>query len=345
MIDYIKNYPYIIFQGLDGKYNYGYNLETKEWKGIHGAIKTLPFKKIFSSDELSYDFKEFIIRFSKIFDMYYPYKNIIMNIPAFQLYSLEKYFYSKDMYIFLEENKDKEFESRLSFEYNFIEFFAKKNSFIIPHWVFKRIGDWYYTDLFDFISKYQKNIKAKNLFNKVFSSTGYIYNGYIKTIITQIDEYITLCNLLEVPMETGDFFRNYDNVLKIKESRNREVEEIIFRKSQKEKKLFFEDENFTIIIPTTYKEIQKESEILHNCLGAYEWNQYLSQGKRKVVFIRRKENSDESYIACDIDKYGDIHQFLKKGNQHISKEKDGKEIFNFKDNYQNYLSSIWNAED
>lgn len=345
MVDYIKNYPYIIFQGLNGKYEYGYNLKTKEWKGIHGTIKNLPFKKIFNKDELLWNFEDFIITFSKFFDIYYPYKNVIMGLRTFEIEELEPFFQSKDMYTFLEENKNKEYQDKCDFKGDFIEFIAKKNGFIIPHWIFKKIETFYVDDLFNFIEKYKNNIKVKNLFNKIFSSTGYFYNGYTNTILLQINEYITLCKILKVPMETGDFFRNYDNILKIKESRKKEVEETFFKNSQEEKKLFFEDKNYITVIPMTYKEVQKEGEILHNCLGQDEWNNYLSQGKRKVVFIRKKENPDESYIACDINNYGDIQQFLKKNNNSISIEKDGEDIFKFKNNYENYLSSIWNMED
>lgn len=345
MVDYIKEYPYIIFQGLNGKYEYGYNLETKEWKGVRGTIKVLPFKKIFDSNELMWDFQEFIVEFSKFFDMYYPYKNTTIGIPAYKLSRLKKYFYSKNMYSFLEKNKDKKYYDDTDFINDFTEFFAKKNDFIIPHWVFKRARGEYGNKIFDFIEKYQDNPKVKNLFNKVFSSTGYFYNSFTDIILTQIDEYITLCKGLNVPMETGDFFRNYDNILKIKEGRERQVEETIFKKSQEEKKLFFENENFTIIIPTTYNEVQKEGEELHNCLGGWEWKNYLSQGKRKVVFIRKKDNQSGSYIACDIDRYGMICQFLKKCNIQINKKEDGENIFDFKEKYQEYLSSIWNEED
>lgn len=345
MVDYIKQYPYIIFQGLNGKYEYGYNLETKEWKGVRSTIKVLPFKKIFNSNELTYDFQDFIMEFSRFFDLYYPYKNIIIKIPAYQLYNIKQYFYSKNMYSFLEKNKDKKYCDSADFVNDFTEFFAKKNNFIIPHWVFKRARGTYGNKIFDFIEKYQNNQKAKNLFNKVFSSTGYFYNSLTDIILQQIDEYITLCKVLNIPMETGDFFRNYDNILKIKEERERQVEEIIFKNSQKEKKIFFENENFTIIIPTTYKEVQKEGEELHNCLGGCEWKNYLSQGKRKVVFIRKKDNQSESYIACDIDRYGMIRQFLKKRNIQINKKEDGENIFDFKEKYQEYLSSIWNEED
>lgn len=345
MVDYIKQYPYIIFQGLNGKYEYGYNLETKEWKGVRGTIKVPPFKKIFDSNELTWDFQEFLIEFSKFFDMYYPYKNTIVGIPAYKLFYLKKYFYSKNMYSFLEKNKDKKYYDDTDFVNDFTEFFAKKNDFIIPHWVFKRARGTCGNKIFDFIEKYQDNPKAKNLFNKIFSSTGYFYNSFTDIILTQIDEYITLCKGLNVPMETGDFFRNYDKVLKIKESRERKTEEKIFKKSQEERNLFFENEEYITIIPTTYQEIQKEGENLNNCLGGYEWNTYLSKGKRKVVFVRRKDNPDKSYIACDINIFGFICQFLKGNNQEIKPTKDEENIFDFKEKYQEYLHSIWNEED
>lgn len=344
MVDYIKEYPYIIFQGLNGKYEYGYNLETKEWKGVRSTIKVLPFKKILPSNVSFYDFENFIKKFSKFLDIYYPYKSVIIELEYYHLFSLEKLFKTKEMYTFLEENKNKKFDNEVIFKREFLEFFAKKSGFIIPHWLLKKIRTSYNT-LFDFMKKYQDNTKAKNLFNKVFSSTGYFYNNLVTLVLEQIDNYLTFCKILEIPIETGDFFRNYDKVLKIKESRERKIEEKIFKKSQEEKNLFFENEEYITIIPTTYQEIQKEGEKLNNCLGGYEWNTYLSQGKRKVVFVRRKDNPDKSYIACDINVFGFICQFLKRDNIEIESTKDGENIFDFKEKYQEYLHSIWNEED
>lgn len=343
MVDYIKEYPYIIFQGINGKYEYGYNMETKEWKGIRGTIKTFPVRKVFSPEDVVWEPQEFIKEFSKYLDIYYPYKNIIIKIPVPQLKTIKNYLNDKSMYSFLEENKDKEYCDGINFECDFIEFIAKKNNFIIPHWLLRR-GRGMYKRLFDFIEKYQNNIKVKNIFNKIFSSTGYFYNDWQYTILAEIDEYITLCNELNIPIETGDFFRNYDNILKIKESRKKEVEEKIFKKSQTEKNLFFENEDFITIIPTTYKEVREEGEKLHNCLGTIEWRNYLSEGTRKVVFIRKKDSQDKSYIACDITKYGNILQFLKKCNKTVD-EKDGESILNFREKYQEYLHSIWFEED
>ena len=339
MVDYIKEYPYIIFQGLNGKYEYGYNLKTGEWRGVRGTIKTFPYKKIFSPEEIVWDSQNFIKEFSKYLDIYYPYKNIIIKIPAPQLNSIKNYFNDENMYSFLEENKDKEYHNSSDFENDFRYFIAKKNGFVIPHWVVRKR---YLTQrLINFIKKYKNNQKIKNIFNKIFSSSGYFYNGWQYTILTQIEDYITLCGEFNIPIETGDFFRNYDNILKIKENREREAQEMIFKKSQTEKKLFFENEEFITIIPTTYKEVQEEGEKLHNCLGTIEWKNYLREGIRKVVFIRRKDRPNESYIACDITKYGDIQQFLKKYNKIVDK-KDGEGILNFRKSYQKYLFSIWN---
>ena len=343
MVDYIKKYPYIIFQGINGKYEYGYNLKTGEWKGIRGTIKSFPAKKVFPSNELTWCTADLIKEFSKYFDIYFPYKNVIIGIPILDLPKLKECFDDKNIYAFLEENKNKEYHNSSNFESDFRYFIAKKNGFIIPHWVVRKC---YLTKrLSNFIKKYKNNSKAKNIFNKIFSSSGYFYNGWQYTILAQIDDYITLCGKLNVPIETGDFFRNYDNILKIKESREREAKEMIFKKSQAEKNLFFENEEFITIIPTTYKEIHEEGEKLHNCLGTIEWRNYLSEGIRKVVFIRRKNRPNESYIACDIDNHGKIRQFLKNHNEEIDRRKDGENIFNFKKNYQEYLLSIFNEED
>lgn len=77
---------------------------------------------------------------------------------------------------------------------------------------------------------------------------------------------------------------------------------------------------------------------MHNCLSEHEWRNYLVNGARKVVFIRRKNAPKKSYIACDIDsESGTIIQYLTYCNGRVSE----CDAMNFYKEYQAYLKNIW----
>lgn len=116
------------------------------------------------------------------------------------------------------------------------------------------------------------------------------------------------------------------------------IEERVFVQSQLEKALAYENDVFKVLVPTTRDELEAEGEALHNCLNGFEWRNYLCDGNRKVVFIRRKTAPNKPYIACDIhSKSGNIQQYLTYCNGQVQ-EQDAKD---FAKEYQNYLRSLW----
>ena len=114
------------------------------------------------------------------------------------------------------------------------------------------------------------------------------------------------------------------------------VDELI-KKNQTSIPLEFEDDKFIVKVPTTYKELLAEGTALRNCLGHYEYNHFVRNGRRRIVFIRRKNFPDKSYIACDIDVYtNDIQQYLRYGNETVI----DTDALEFKEKYQDYLYSL-----
>lgn len=72
------------------------------------------------------------------------------------------------------------------------------------------------------------------------------------------------------------------------------------------------DDKFTIIIPKTVEEFRQESRNQQNCV----YTTYLPRvqnGSTNVIFIRRTENVDASYITCEICN-NTIQQYLGKYN-------------------------------
>ena len=177
------------------------------------------------------------------------------------------------------------------------------------------------------------------------------YNKYVMTPMAEvigeygfknaIREYITLCIALHMEPDTGDMFKNIIKLRAIYEARKEAIDNETFKTSQEQFPLFYENETFSIIVPKTRQELLDEGEKLNNCLGSHEWNHYLRNGNRKVVFIRRKANLEKSYIACDINNSGRIIQFLTYNNNSVRAQDAGE----FYKEYQNYLTTIWNKEE
>lgn len=182
---------------------------------------------------------------------------------------------------------------------------------------------------------YFSSVKYRNLTQKYFRSpVGRVLGVY--SMARYIGNYIEYCTKAELPIETGDLWANYIKAKETYEARRAEIEENTFRTSQTAYAIGYENDTFIAIVPLTHKECLAEGKALKNCLGGIEWNGYLSNGQRKVVFIRRKDNPDKPYIACDMSNNLNIQQYLTYCNA-SPREDDAKA---FKAEYQHYLKSL-----
>lgn len=111
-------------------------------------------------------------------------------------------------------------------------------------------------------------------------------------------EYAKYCDNLEWEYESGNFVENFVKAKRTYEAKRDEIESKCFQKVQSKLRPF-EDDEYTIVIPTTRTECINEGTALHNCIGTIEWENYLSQGKRCIVFIREKSNPDTPFFAAD----------------------------------------------
>lgn len=157
---------------------------------------------------------------------------------------------------------------------------------------------------------------------------------YLRQYITDFIQYTTA---LEIPMEKGDFFRQYINAKRAYRINEDALvnKGIAINQQKRLAALTFEDDTFMVVVPMTKEELREEGEYQHNCVGGY--GQQIASGNRNVVFIRRKSNPTAPYITCDI--YGDstINQYLTKYNYRISAE----DALAFKRAYQQHLSTHW----
>lgn len=101
---------------------------------------------------------------------------------------------------------------------------------------------------------------------------------------------------------------------------------------QKNAPLFFENEDFIVLIPTTAKEFKEEADHQQNCVFRLYYP-HVKECKTHVVFIRKKADIDTPYITCEVNNHGSIIQYLTKCNQNVTEDSAKA----FKAAYQNYL--------
>lgn len=150
-----------------------------------------------------------------------------------------------------------------------------------------------------------------------------------------IEYFLEKCKILNKPIkEKGKTFCEY--YVQIKKEYETKKDEILQNNLKNcNNKLKFETNNYIIIIPTTIEEYKKEAVSQHNCV----FNNYMEMVANKqtnVVFVRKKDNINQSYITCEVDNNYNIKQFLLKYNDICHNEED----LQFKKEYQNYLNTL-----
>lgn len=149
----------------------------------------------------------------------------------------------------------------------------------------------------------------------------------------KLADYVNMCEDLKWEPKKGDFGSLYVQVKLTYELNKEKIEKEKLEKNQP-KKLFFEDENFTVVIPVTGEEFKAEAEAQSNCV----YRTYLPQvfsGRTNIVFIRKKTDVENSYITCEIHN-GNIVQYLTKYNHYVR----DNEAIEFKKKYQAYLNTL-----
>lgn len=157
-------------------------------------------------------------------------------------------------------------------------------------------------------------------FDKDYYGMGYIYRCVYR--------YIRLCNLLHHERTYKNLFLS----LCMMEKEKALMADKLCVEYQKNAPLFFEDENFTILIPTTADEFKKEADYQQNCVFRMYYPK-VKDCETHVVFIRRKSDIDTPYITCEVSNRGGIVQYLTRFNNSVEDD-DAKA---FKIAYQAYL--------
>ena len=92
---------------------------------------------------------------------------------------------------------------------------------------------------------------------------------------------------------------------------------------EKWKHLEFEDEHYKMMLPSTPKDISQEGARQHHCVAGYIKS--VIDGECLVLFLRRKECEDRSFLTLEYDLQGHIRQIKGRFNQSLYEMTDANQ--------------------
>lgn len=152
-----------------------------------------------------------------------------------------------------------------------------------------------------------------------------------------IETYFNYCKALNREPQKGDIFKQIIEMSQTYTMKKSEIEAeaISAIKEKYFDKINFSTDDYFIHIPTTAKEFEEEANQMHNCVYRMYLPKVVAQ-QTIIVFVRKKDNPNASYITCEINKNtGKIVQFLCKFNNTPTDPRDKY----FKELYQEFLDN------
>ena len=150
-----------------------------------------------------------------------------------------------------------------------------------------------------------------------------------------INNYLRLCeHFEEAPKLSGNIIAKYAAMLEAQEAKKDEA----FARKQTEKPLTFSAYGYTVIVPTTKRELIEEGNAQSNCVGRWGYYNQVIDGKCFIVFVRKETAPTKAFVTCEIiSRTGRINQFLGHGNN----APQGESLEAFKEAYAAYLHKLF----
>ena len=164
-------------------------------------------------------------------------------------------------------------------------------------------------------------------------------HSVVYNLVEQLCNFFEVCDAIGHTPTKDDFYRQYINVMRTYRMRKQEIDAtaIVNQLAKHSKAWDFENNMFTIIVPTSPADFEAEAKVQQNCVFS-TYMQKVVRGETNVVFVRKKDNVDHPFITCEVDNYGNIRQYLLHHN--YSPEYGTAEMA-FKVEFQEYLRSMW----
>ena len=95
---------------------------------------------------------------------------------------------------------------------------------------------------------------------------------------------------------------------------------------------FWEDDTYMIIPAGCCEELVEEGRALHHCVGASNvYMNAMAEGRRWILFLRRKSELDKPYYTIEIDMFTDeIRQYYSEYDRQPNKKEIRKVLDKFK---------------
>lgn len=151
--------------------------------------------------------------------------------------------------------------------------------------------------------------------------------------------FFNMCHKIDHTPTKDDYYRQYINVKRTYEMRKKEIDAkaIVAQLAKHAKAWEFENDDFTIIVPSTPAEFEAEANAQSNCVYS-TYMEKVVRGETNVVFVRKKSDPTVSHITCEVTNDGRIKQFLLKHNYRPAY--DSAETV-FKVEFEKYLAEVW----
>lgn len=101
--------------------------------------------------------------------------------------------------------------------------------------------------------------------------------------------------------------------------------------------LAYHNDKFSVIVPDTILDYRKEADQQENCVYSVYANRVL-RGETQVVFVRKNNDLQHSFITCEVRMNGRIEQYLLAHNNRVKFDSEEEQ---FRHEYQDYLYKLF----
>lgn len=156
---------------------------------------------------------------------------------------------------------------------------------------------------------------------------------------SQVLQFLNKAATLSYAPQKLHFYEQFTQVSKAYELYKEEHDKALLTEWYAKFNLRFSNNLFEVVIPQSKQDFVDEAANQNNCVFRCYYPRVLDH-ETLVVFIRRKEDINNSFITCEINpNNGQIRQYLKQYNAHPA----DKDTLNFRDLYQTFLYEQFNS--
>jgi len=155
-----------------------------------------------------------------------------------------------------------------------------------------------------------------------------------RNAINIITDVFNKAEEMNYPITKDNFFTQAININKMytvfKEKIDKEKLQQVY--SKRKEALQFETDDFVVVIPMTERDFMEEASQQNNCVYTHYLPKVLKD-ETYVVFIRKKNRLNKSYVTCEVNQRGYIQQYLTTNNDSIRDD--------FRAQYAEHLRKNW----